>query len=522
MRTLVTTLTVASALCASVVLHAAEPDARPGSGIFARQSPYETRTTEVRTVTLRELIELAVQNNLDIQFDRYAPEFAYNEVRVAEAGFEPNFNFGFTRSYSEQGGQGFNPTTGLPTLGSVADRENLTSGINGLLPYTGMQYNLTMTAQQDDGSNAGGPFQNATGNVRATLTQPLLRDLWIDSTRLNISQAKNRWKFSEFTLTQQVINTISQVENAYFDLLFTRENVRVQEKALELAERLLDENRKRVEVGALAPLDEKQAESQVAARKADLLNAQRAYLSAQNALRRVITADYGSVATTLFEPSDSLVPVAMIFDVQESWRKGMELRPDLQQAKLDLERQGIILKFNRNQLYPQLDLVGSYGHGASGRDTLEFNDVFRHFKDGDLPNWSVGAVFSIPIGNSAARNRVRNSKISTEQAMLFLKQVEQNIMVQIDDAVLLAQKEFLRIDSTRQARQYAEAALEAEQKKLENGKSTSFIVLQLQRDFISARSEEIRALADYNKALTQLAQQEGSTLQRRNIEVRFE
>jgi len=521
MRNLLLTWTATLTLLGAAAVSAAQPERYPGSP-FDRQSPFDTPVGEVRSMTLAQLIELAVQNNLDIQFDRYAPEFAYNEVRVAQAGFEPVLNFGYTRSYNKQGGQGFNPNTGLPTLGSEADTDSLNSSIGGLLPYSGMQYNLTATARQDDGSNAGGEFQNATGNLRLNVTQPLLRDLWIDQTRLNLAQAKNRWKFSEYTLIQQVITTITQVENAYYDLLFTRESVRVQEKALELAERLLDENRKRVEVGALAPLDEKQAESQVAARKADLLNAQRAYLSAQNALRRVITSDYASVATTFFEPADPLVPTATILDVQESWRKGMELRPDLQQAKLDMERQGIILKFNRNQLYPQLDLVGSYGHGASGFDTKVFNDVFRHFKDGDLPNWSVGAVFSIPLGNSAARNRVYNSRISVDQALLLVKRIEQDIMVQIDDAILLARKEFLRIDSTRQARQYAEAALQAEQKKLENGKSTSFIVLQLQRDFISARSEEIRALADYNKALTQLAQQEGSTLERRNIDVRFD
>jgi outer membrane protein TolC len=150
------------------------------------------------------------------------------------------------------------------------------------------------------------------------------------------------------------------------------------------------------------------------------------------------------------------------------------------------------------------------------------NDVFQQFGNGNLPTWSVGAVFSIPLGNTAARTRVKNSQISVQQALVLVKTLEQNIMVQIDDAIQLAKKEFLRIDSTRQARLYAEAALEAEQKKLENGKSTSFVVLQLQRDFINARSEEIRALADYNKALAQLAQQEGSTLDRRNIQLRFD
>jgi outer membrane protein TolC len=480
----------------------------------------------VQSASLSELIQFALQRNLDIQFDRYAPELAYNDLAIAQAGFEPNFNFGYTRSFSRAGGQAFNPNTQLPGFGSETTSDTLTGGINGNVPFYGMQYRITMDAREDGGlrDSAGGvtPFSNANGNLRASVTQPLLRNLWIDTPRLNIAVARNRIKFSELGLKEQIITTVTDVENAYYDLVFNRESVKVQEKALELAERLLAENKKRVEVGALAPLDEKQAESQVAARRADLLNAQRAYAAAQNALRRIITDDYASIATTIIEPADPLTPVVQFFDVQESWRKGMELRPDLQQAKLDLERQGIQLRFQKNQVYPQLDVVGSYGHNASGGTVLSMSDVFQQFGNGDLPTWSVGAVFSIPLGNTAARTRVKSTQISVQQALVLVKALEQDIMVQIDDAIQLAKKEFLRIDSTRQARLYAEAALEAEQKKLENGKSTSFVVLQLQRDFINARSEEIRALADYNKALARLAQQEGSTLDRRNIQLRFD
>src|SRR5207244_2739145 len=140
-------------------------------------------------------------------------------------------------------------------------------------------------------------------------------------------------------------------------------------------------------------------------------------------------------------------------------------------------------------------------------------------REGDQPSYTYGAALSIPLSNVKARNAHKSSKEILQQNLLNVKKVEQDIMVQIDDAVIQARSKYEQVGSTREARLYAEAALEAEQKKLENGKSTSFVVLQLQRDLTAARSAEISALADYNKALADLAHREGSTLERRNIDL---
>jgi outer membrane protein TolC len=135
------------------------------------------------------------------------------------------------------------------------------------------------------------------------------------------------------------------------------------------------------------------------------------------------------------------------------------------------------------------------------------------------PSWSYGAQLSIPLGNITARNRYKSSKAQKAQALLTLKRLEQDILVEVDNAVKLAQANFERIQATREARDYAEAALLAEQKKLENGKSTSFVVLSLQRDLTLRRSQEIRALADYNNALSGLSFSEGRTLERNGLTV---
>ena len=288
---------------------------------------------------------------------------------------------------------------------------------------------------------------------------------------------------------------------------------------MQLAERLFSENKKRVEIGTLARLDEKQSESQVAASQADLATAQRSLATAQNTLKRLITASYRVLHDARLDPTETLDAMPQPIDLQESWGKGMSQRPDLLQARLDLERQGITVKYNKNQMLPELDIIGGYGHGASGGNVREFNDAFNDFRTGQKPFWTVGGSFSIPLSNKAARNRYKQSKLTADQLVLQLKKLEESVLVQIDETVNQVRTSLDRVDSTRKARIYAEDALDAEQKKLASGKSTSFVVLQLQRDLTSARSQEIRALADYNQALSRLALEEGTTLERKKIRV---
>jgi hypothetical protein len=191
-------------------------------------------------------------------------------------------------------------------------------------------------------------------------------------------------------------------------------------------------------------------------------------------------------------------------------------RPDLLQFKVELERHDIILRYERNQLFPNLDLVGSYG-GRSVRDHFEpaADDVGRFSN----PAYSYGVILSFPLANQAARNNYKAAQAVKKQALLQFKKLEQDILAQVETAVTVAQTTFKRLDSTHQARVYSEAAFGAEQTKLANGLSTSFIVLQFQERLTAARSAEIRALADYNRALVQLAFAEGTTLERNQLTV---
>jgi outer membrane protein TolC len=474
----------------------------------------EAPAPPARTLSLEDCIKVALEHNLDVQIQRINPILARYNVSLAYAGYDPTFSISGTHNFSMTGG-GLNADK-LATPNSMSDANSFSAGLNGLLP-TGLTYSLGGNVSESYGNSGfSGPFDNTSGGASIRLTQPLLKNAWIDGTRMNIQVSKNSVKSTDLTVRLQVMTTVTSVEQAYYDLIFARESVKVQEKALQLSERLLAENKKRVEVGSMAPLDEKQAESQVAANRAALLATQQSLSSQQNALKKLLSDNYSSWQEINIEPTESLSAPAQLFSLQDSWQRGLNQRPELLQMKIDLQRQDIVLKYNRNQLFPELDLVGSYGHSASSR---EFSGAFGELSEGNKPNYAYGAQLSIPLSNRSARYNYKINQAKKQQTLLQLKQLEQNIMVQIDDAVKLAQTSYQRVDATKQARLYAEAALDAEQKKYESGKSTSFYVLQFQRDLTGARSDEIRALADYNKALASLALAEGSTLDRQHLNI---
>lgn len=470
---------------------------------------------------MEDCIQIAIQHNLDVQIVRNSPQIAQFTLSGTYGSYDPLFRLSGSHDYNLAPG-GFDDQ-GRVFEGTESKIDTFGSGISGLLPW-GLNYDLGARVSDRYGTLPGFgtnstrlPFENASGQVGAlTLRQPLLKNFWIDSTRLQVFLNKQNVKLSELDVRLQIINTVSEVEAAYFDLIHAQESVKVQQQAMELAERLVAENRRRVEVGALAPLDARQAESQAASSRADLLAAQATRGTLERVLKNLLSDDYNEWANVTVQPTDALLAIPQQFSLQDSWRTGLTLRPDLLQAKVNLEKQGYVVRYQKNQLYPQLDLVGAYGYSASA---AEFSGAFNQFSSADNPFYSVGAQVTIPLGNTGARNSYKVAKLNKQQIELQLKQLQQATLIKIENAMAVAETSLQRVTATREARLYAEAALEAEQTKLEKGKSTSFVVLQLQRDLTTARSSEIRALADYNIALARLAQNEGSTLERRRIDL---
>jgi outer membrane protein TolC len=477
---------------------------------------------KTRTLSLQDCVQLALQHNLDLQIDRYNPRVALYTLAADYGPYDPSLFLQGQHDHNEAGSRLLSGGFSIP--GAKSDDDSFQGNIGGLLPW-GMNYSIQGNANDTTGHSFGvstngsvlaNPFRNSAGSVSATLTQPLLKNLWIDSTRLNIRVAKNRLKYSEQTLRLQIMQTVTALEQAYYDLIYDRENVIVQQKAVELAQQLVAENKKRVEVGALAPLDEKQAEAQAATSQAALIAAKSTLSVQEHVVKQLITDKYSEWADVILEPTGTLTAPRSFFNLQDSWSKGLAQRVELQQAKLDLERAGIQLKFLRNQLYPELDVFGTYGYNGSG---AVFSGALYDIQQMGRPFYTFGGRVTIPLSNVAARNNYRSGKITLEQVVLSVKRMERDIMVQIDNDIKQAQSGFEQVAATRAAREYAAEALDAEQKKLESGKSTTYTVLQIQRDLTAARGNEIQALDTYNKYLSQLSLDEGSTLQRLAIDL---
>lgn len=476
-----------------------------------------------RQMSLADCITTALEHNLDIQIERYNPILAEASLGVAYAAFDPNLTLRAVHNHNTSPG-GRTPE-GLEFPGTTSDSDTMNGSLSGLLP-SGMNYTVSSGITDTYGRlyrQIGGiflpvPFENTSMNLTAfNVSQPLLRNFWVDGTRLNVQLRKKDLKISDLNLRLRLINTVSSVEQAYYDLIAARENVKSASIALELARKLYEENRKRVEVGAMAQLDERQAQAQMAASEAAVIESRRTADFNNNILKNLLSDQYEEWHTVVIVPAERLEALPQDFDVQEAWNRAFQLRPDLLVRVIELEKQGLNTRFARNQLFPQLDIFGSMGWLGGGSD-LEMKDAMEQVVDGDNPFHSYGAVMSIPLSNRRARENFRSSKDLQAQAELQLRQFRQGVMIGLHDAIQQAQASFERVRATREARQFAEEALAAEEKKLANGKSTSFEVLRLQRDLTQARFDETRALTDYNKALATVRQREGSTLLKFNLE----
>jgi outer membrane protein TolC len=469
---------------------------------------------KTRILTIEEVVQMALTNNLDILISQFNPVIDQFAVNGLYGAYEPSFSMNAQHNYDSIPG-GFFTETGQGYGATVEKIDSYTPGLAGMLP-TGLSYDFTAPLSRQNVTEFGEGLVDYQSGPGVTLTQPLLKNLWIDSTRYQIQVSKKTLKIDQLGLRLQIMTVVNNIKAAYYNLIFARQNVQVEEEAVQLAQETMREDERRVQVGALAPLDEKQAESQAASAESDLLTAQTALAVQENVLKSLLALRLGDWTGVTPVPSEELLALPENPDVLECWRIGLAKRPDFLQAKVTVERQHVSIKYNFNQLFPEIDLLGSYGHNAT---ELTFSENLNTIRNGNYPYYSYGISLTVPLGNTTARNNYRSAKAALEQLLLQLKKIESTIVVAIDNDVKTIRSDLLKVDSTRKARLYAKEALQAEQTKLEHGKSTSFVVLQLQNNLTTARSAEIRALADYNIELEQLAFDDGTTLERNHIDL---
>lgn len=471
----------------------------------------------VRELTLADCVGLALENNLDLKIEKLARDVVRREVDAAKGGYDPALKLAAKRAHEETEGQSAGTAAGaLEVLRTETDNDSYEAAVGGATALGGLQYELGTRLGEADGIRQNNPFDTATGSAGLTLTQPLLKGFKTDGTRYQVAIARKQSAEAALQLESRMQDVLSQVETAWYALVLARESIRVQEDAVRLATQLYEDNRRKVQIGAMAVLDEKQAESQAASARADLSSAKRAYAEAANRLKTLLFADLRKMRGIDVSAAGELAAAEVAVDAAAGGERALELRPDVRQARLALERQGISVQYQRNQTLPSLDLVAGYGVAASDEDG--YQSAIDQMESCDEPYWSAGVTLSFPLGNRAAKNRHAQSLAAAGKMALELRRLEETALVEVDNAVHAVATGLDKVKATQEARKFAEEALAAEQRKLERGKSTSFVVLQLQRNLTQARNAEIQALADYNQQLAALALAEGAMLERHGVE----
>jgi outer membrane protein TolC len=463
-------------------------------------------------VNAEQLIRIALTNNLDIRISEIQPKLDQFSVNGLYGAYQPTLTMNATHSY-DSFPSGVFTQEGLVYPATTEQINSYGPGLSGFAPW-GLNYSVIGPLSEQ---NVSGQPDLYSSSPSVSLSQPLLKNLWIDNARYAISAGKNQLKMDQMALRLQIMTVINNVMGAYYNLIYARENVAVQEMALKLAEETTRQDAQEVKAGALAPLDEKQAESQAASSRSFLLAAQASLIGQENALKLLLDLPQEQWKNLTPVPSEHLLALPENPDLQECMHNGIEKRPDLLQAKLGLEKQHLTIKYTYNQLFPEIDIVGNYGRNAT---ELTFNNNLNTIQRGDYPYYSYGVVMTIPLGNSGPRNAYKSAKATLDQLRLQFKKIEWSIVTAIDDDVANVQADWLRVDATRQARIFAEEALKAEQTKMEHGMNTSFFVLQAQQTLTARRLDEIQALVKYNIDVEQLAFDDGTILDRNHIELR--
>jgi outer membrane protein TolC len=487
--------------------------------------------TKELSLTLEDSIVKALKNNLNVAAEVISPELAGATLSQARQFYMPTFQAGFTGNRYEQ------PSTwSLQNTGNyVQNTTDSSFSVLQQIPFggnfsVGLDYNWSRTNQLFQNYNP-----SYTSRLNFALTQPLLRNFGWKVSRKQIIVAQNSLDISRSQFKTTLINTVYSVEAAYWNLVYSIENLKALRQSLDLGRDLLSKTKKEVEVGQKAPIEVLNAEASVARREADILQAEAMVKRSRDQLGVLLNlgADEGAKGR-LVVPADKPALKPLQITYEEALQKAMARRPDLESAKYAVDTKHINFTVARNQLLPQLDLKLSKGSPGIAGDKILYTDnnpflppigvekgsASQAFRDAFkflYNNWTVGLTLSIPIGDVVGRANYAYAKLDLEQSQARLKSQEQQITLEVSDAVLSLETAAKSVDAYRVARELAEKQLDAEMKKLKVGLSTNYFVLTYQDALASARSLELKALVDYNVAQANIAKVTGSTLETRNI-----
>ncbi len=483
-------------------------------------------------LTLEDAIARALERNLDIAVARLNPQVVDLTLAQALSAYRPTFNTALSTNQST------NPSSTQLDGGEsvVSDRLAFNSGLTQAIAWGGGSYTIDFNNNRQSSTNAFSSFNPSYRTTfQASYTQPLLRGFKIDSTRQQIEVTRINRDIADIDLRQTLTNTVSSVQNAYWDLVYATQTLAVQRQALELAETLISDNEARVEIGTMAPIDIVQARSEAAARRQTLAQAEQNLATAELALKQLIVGgtDDEYWAATL-NPVDLPELDVQPIDLEAAIRLALDERTDIARSRRQLDINNVNLSAMSNSRLPAVDLVGGYqlqgqggtrftrsGLGGSVLDEIPggISDAFNQLFDTEFPVWTVQLNVSYPIGQSAADAAYARARIQVQQVQAQLRQLELQIATEVTNAVVQIQGISRRIEASIAARELAEEQLAAEQSKFGAGMSTNFFVVQAQRDLATAQDSELRAILDQQKALVELERVQRTSLSQAGVSI---
>ncbi len=506
-------------------------------------------------LALQDAISLALENNLDIAVQRYAPWIADTDILRTMGG-------GAARGLTGTGTAsvlGNIPSQSYdPVVTSTLSWDRTTSPVNNpFISGTGVPSltALTSNAAQanfaySQGFHTGTAYSIAFNNRRASTTSPaaifnpsvnsslffsfsqqLLNGFGLLPNTRNIRIAKGNRKIADLAFKQQVITTVTQVQNLYWEYVFAREDVKVKERSVQLNEKLYNDNKRQVEIGTLAPIEVVRAEAEMARSRQDLIVSQTVQLQQQTLLKNAITKSQLDPTLLSVEiiPTESARAAGQpeIIPFQDAVKQAWESRPDILQAQQNLKIDDITARATRNALLPTVTLLGQYGaSGLGGNSRVAgaivpggLSDALRNVYENNFPQYSVQLSMNIPIRNRPAQADSARALLQQHQDETRLRQLQNTIVVDVRNAQIVLEQNRARVETASKSRTLQEQTLDAEQKKYQLGASTLFFVIQAQRDLSQAQSIEVRALVDLMKAKNDFDRALGRTLEANRINI---
>ncbi|NUN48568.1 MAG: TolC family protein [Candidatus Brocadiae bacterium] len=508
-RTILLLLATAHSLCAQEAPNppGGTPPGDPPPTVEPVAEPVDTRPR--LRLTLERCLELALDQNLDLQHARLEPGLYEGDLLSQRGEYDPvAYATGTRRSVHSQSSSSL---AGAAILND--DVWAATVGVKGTW-LLGTTWDFNFESNRDENNNSFSTLNPRwNSSFGFSVRQPLLRNAWMDYNLITAHITKLNQRSAVSRVGQTSAETLYAVELAYWTLVNAYRQKEVKDRALELARRLYEVNRNKVKAGALAPIEELRAESEVASQMEGIILAGNDIEDAMDELRRLIMPwQRRDSWDVVIEPADDPAFEARAVDVEAAVQDGLAHRPELEQHRLTIETSKLNEKRYRREQWPTLDLTGSLRYAGLG---VNFGDSLEAINTSNYDTWEIGLIFEYPIGARAAKGGILRSENERRRAELSLRSQEQVVVLEVRDAAREMNSAAQRIEATRTAARLAQRASEAERARFERGLTTSHSLLQYLRDQTDAESNAAKAVVDWLIAQLKLRKATGRLLTER-------